>query len=390
MSRQLISRSPDLRRLQEEGYEIEIRQDHLVINHVPYVNRASEVKHGTLVSTLALVGDVTRAPDTHVVTFSGGAPCDRDGNVLKIIHSSGHQRLADGLEVDHTFSSKPPQGYPDYYAKMTTYIAMLANPAATLDPDATARTFRPLETPSDDSPFRYVDTASTRAGIGAITEKLRADKIGIVGMGGTGAYVFDLVTKTPVREIHIFDGDLFRHHNAFRAPGAASIAELREEPSKVEYYAQRYDALRRGIVPHEVLIDASNLELLREMGFLFLCLDDGPARRLIVEHLTARGISFIDVGMGVYEADGALGGLVRVTTSTPEQRGHVQSRMPFGAPDPGNEYRHNIQIADLNALNAALAVIKWKKLAGFYVDLEREHHSVYTIDGNTIDNEDLV
>jgi hypothetical protein len=38
--------------------------------------------------------------------------------------------------------------------------------------------------------------------------------------------------------------------------------------------------------------------------------------------------------------------------------------------------------ADLNALNATLAVIKWKKIRGFYRDLEREHHSTYTTDGN--------
>ena len=51
-------------------------------------------------------------------------------------------------------------------------------------------------------------------------------------------------------------------------------------------------------------------------------------------------------------------------------------------------YARNIQIADLNALNAILAVIKWKKLFGFYVDLEREHHSTYTINGNVLMNED--
>jgi hypothetical protein len=39
-------------------------------------------------------------------------------------------------------------------------------------------------------------------------------------------------------------------------------------------------------------------------------------------------------------------------------------------------------------LNAALAVIKWKKLCGFYVDLDGEHHSVYEIDGNFVHNGD--
>lgn len=53
-----------------------------------------------------------------------------------------------------------------------------------------------------------------------------------------------------------------------------------------------------------------------------------------------------------------------------------------------NEYDVNIQIADLNALNAALAVIKWKKLMGFYQDLDLEHHCTYTIGGNLLHNED--
>ena len=47
------------------------------------------------------------------------------------------------------------------------------------------------------------------------------------------------------------------------------------------------------------------------------------------------------------------------------------------------------QIADLNALSAVLAVIKWKKRRGFYADLENEHHTTYTIDGNAITNEEF-
>ncbi|MGZ4276491.1 MAG: hypothetical protein ACXVFK_07410, partial [Solirubrobacteraceae bacterium] len=85
------------------------------------------------------------------------------------------------------------------------------------------------------------------------------------------------------------------------------------------------------------------------------------------------------------------GGQVRVTTSTPHKRDHVweQDRISFAAADdPANEYRNNVQIADLNMLNATLSVIKWKKIVGFYVDLDGEHHSVYEIDGNFIHNED--
>ena len=56
--------------------------------------------------------------------------------------------------------------------------------------------------------------------------------------------------------------------------------------------------------------------------------------------------------------------------------------------DADNEYDKNIQIADMNALNAALAMMKWKKLFGFYADNEREHYSTYTIDTNLLTSDE--
>ena len=89
--------------------------------------------------------------------------------------------------------------------------------------------------------------------------------------------------------------------------------------------------------------------------------------------------------MDTYES---LLGHVRLTTSTSRKRDHVRTRIGF-TDDGDNEYSRNIQIADLNALNAAFAVIKWKKIFGFYRDPEGEHHSTYEVDGNIIHNEEL-
>lgn len=71
-------------------------------------------------------------------------------------------------------------------------------------------------------------------------------------------------------------------------------------------------------------------------------------------------------------------------------RNHVHSkqRIAFKTQEEANEYDKNIQVVELNALNAALAVIKWKKLFGFYADDEQEHFSVYVISGNETINED--
>jgi hypothetical protein len=392
MSQQLISRSRDLQRLRDDGYDVEIRSSYLLVKGVPYVNSAGQIKYGTLVSELTLAGDVTTTPNTHVAYFAGEHPCDKSGAELhKIKHGSARQQLAPGLEIDHSFSSKPLSGrYEDYYEKMTTYVAIISSPARALDPDVTARTYPVVEPEQGESVFNYLDTASSRAGIGAITRKLEQDRVAIVGLGGTGSYVLDLVAKTPVREIHLFDGDKFLQHNAFRSPGAPSVDELRAVSEKVAYFAGLYSKMRKGVIPHAGYVDASNVEELTGMDFVFLCLDKGSAKKLIVEKLEESGTPFVDVGMGINLVDDALLGVLRVTTSTSSKRDHVSARkrIPYSDGDANNEYSRNIQIADLNALNAALAVIKWKKLRGFYLDLEKEHHSTYTLDGNALTNED--
>lgn len=391
MSQSLISRSPDLLHLQDEGYDLQIHSGHLLVEQIPYVNAHREIRYGILVAPLTLVGDRTTTPSDHVVHFAGDAPCDREGRRLeRMINSSQDKDLGDGLVVNHLFSCKPPGGYPDFHAKMTTYIRMISAPALSLDPTLTVTPFPVVAAAEEDSPFAYVDTASSRAGITALTEKFRGSRIAIVGAGGTGSYVLDLVAKTPVAEIHLFDKDIFLQHNAFRCPGAASIDELQSRPSKVDFLAGKYIQLHRRVIPHNYAISLDTAHEMQAMDFVFIAMDDSDAKRDIVTALEDYEIPFIDTGMGLHLDDGVVAGILRVTTSTPGRRNHVhaRNRIPFAATDVHDEYAQNIQVVDLNALNAALAVIAWKKHIGFYRDLEREHFTTYTLDGNHLLNEE--
>jgi ThiF family len=388
MSNTLIARSPDLRRLRNEGYNIEVREGFLILKDVPYMNNKREVLRGTLVSKLNLAGDVTNAPDTHAAFFAGECPCDQNSAPLsKIITGSSRQELAPGVTVDHSFSAKPPEPDPDYFEKMSRHVTILSGPARAISPGVTAQTYAPVATFADDgSVFNYVETASSRAEIGMVQKKLELAKVAIVGLGGTGSYVLDLVAKTPVREIHLFDGDTFLQHNAFRAPGAPSIETLQQKPLKVVYLRDIYARMRRGIVVHEKYVDTETAKELQGMAFVFLCIDGGPAKAAIIAALNEADVPFVDTGMGIELIDGALSGILRVTTASRERREHVGQRIPVATGDANNDYGKNIQIADLNALNAALAVIKWKKLFSFYADLEHEHHCSYTTDGNAMSN----
>jgi hypothetical protein len=373
--------------LRDEGYHVTVEEATLVVGQVPYVNRARQVVRGMLRSKLNVAGDKTSQPDPHTVQFTGECcPCDQNGTPMVNLIPGDKNPQNFGM-----FSRKPPRGhYENYYEQMTTYINLLLTPAQVIDPTATAQGYPVIETTEAESVFLYEDTASSRAGIMALSKKLALNRVVIIGVGGTGSYILDLVSKTHVKQIDIYDGDTLLNHNVFRAPGAASLDELRAHPTKVAYFTARYSKMRRGIVPHEEKIDESNVDALRSADFVFLSMDSGDGKRLIIRKLEEFGIPFIDVGMGVNLVGETLTGMLRVTTSTAAKREHVvaMNRIPFGDANGNNEYSENIQTADLNALNAALAVIKWKKLFGFYADMEREFNSTYAINGNLLLNED--
>jgi tRNA A37 threonylcarbamoyladenosine dehydratase len=240
-----------------------------------------------------------------------------------------------------------------------------------------------------DEAFQYPDTNSIRAGIGYMSAKFKNQKIAIVGLGGTGSYILDHVAKTCVKEIHLYDEDDFQLHNAFRAPGATAGSEFDVEGGlkKVDYYYRIYSQMKKGIVPHCQYITAKNIQQLAEIDYVFISVDKNAVRKMITDKLVEMKVNFIDTGLGVDKVDENLLGTIRVTSSTEIKNDHLKDRIG-SAEFEENEYR-NIQISELNCLNSVLAIIKWKKLSGFYQDLKQEHNSLFLINTNKIINEDF-
>jgi hypothetical protein len=237
--------------------------------------------------------------------------------------------------------------------------------------------------------FKYPDTNSSRAKIEFLNRKLHHQKVAIIGLGGTGSYILDLLTKTPVSEIHIFDSDFFLLHNAFRAPGAIDIAILETTGGlkKCDYYYKVYSRMHNGIVVHNYNVTAENLNELSGFNYVFICVDRNSTRSMLTKGISELHIPFIDTGLGVKMLDDSLIGTLRVTTGSVKKNYHLDERIGEDEFEE-NEYSTNIQIADLNCMNAVMAVLKWKKLSGFYQDLKQEHNSLYFINTNKLLNED--
>jgi hypothetical protein len=145
--------------------------------------------------------------------------------------------------------------------------------------------------------------------------------------------------------------------------------------------------MHRHIIAHTVFIELNNLSELADMDYIFICVDNSNAKKVIIQYLLDNGTPFVDSGMGIERVDDSLIGIIRVTGASRVKSDHLSDRISFADGDP-DDYSTNIQVAELNALNACMAVIQWKKHFQVYQDLIRELHTTYTINTGQLINED--
>ncbi len=384
MSAEVINHNPDLKRLQDEGYEIEIKQGHAIIYNVPYLDEFLQVQKGIIISPLNMSGEIVKYVNSgiaHVVYFKGKFPYKNTGEKLDAIVNSQQRSSMAGIEIDFMFSNKPVGGYRNYYHKLTNYINILSNEAKAICPTVTATTFKRVVS-SENDVMVYADTNSSRAAITHLTDKFRSQKIAIVGLGGTGSYILDQIAKTPVEEIHLYDGDVFCQHNAFRAPGAPKVNLFQEQIYKTEYLASIYGNMHKHIFSHPYNLTEDNIQELSGMSYVFLAIDSGECKKNIIDKLLSENIAFVDTGIDIQEIDGSvLLGSARITECINGDKKIVDENISFAEAEK-DLYQSNIQTADLNAFCALMAVIQWKKQCGFYLDNMGRKNCVYdTNDG---------
>jgi hypothetical protein len=149
MSATLTSLSPDLAQLEAEGYRLRIIRgvaNHLIVEGVPAVNTKGEVVFGNLYTPLEIdaAGKVSSPLANHQCWWIGSEqPCDHTGQIMdELIANPGPEDKGDGITTRVGMSRKLKSGtsqipYPDYYTKLTTYIALIWSPAAHIDPTCT-------------------------------------------------------------------------------------------------------------------------------------------------------------------------------------------------------------------------------------------------------------
>lgn len=129
MSHTKIALNPHLRRLRDEGFELEERSNHLLVHGMPYVTPGKAVSYGTLAMPLNMVGDEVGPPPDHTATFLGDCPCSADGKPLVIVTGSSTEDWGKGPVPIHQMSGKPPEPDKSYYDKVIRYEHSLGDQA---------------------------------------------------------------------------------------------------------------------------------------------------------------------------------------------------------------------------------------------------------------------
>ena len=380
----------DLQRLVDDGYDISVEAGYLIVHGIPYVTKDRTIDYGALLTAYSEADGVPVPFSDHTVSFTGTVPHRDDGSSLQqamvaTIHPVP-QKMA-GRDVWCYMSNKPePIGdmLSSYYNKMTHYIKKLETYVQGIDQEINGRRLGSYSSRKVPSVFHYPNSASARSGLEGYEAKLQLKKVAIIGLGGTGAYILDGLAKTPVIEIHLFDGDIIEPHNAFRVPGAMSVEVVYAKRKKTEILKESYSQLRDGIHSHAENVTESNIDKLNDCQFVFIAIDHGPSRSLIAKHLVAMGIPFVDVGIGVEKIEDAmmLHGRARVTLVT-STTPHLVDTLPC-ADDADEHVYGNIQLAELNSLNANLALIRYKQHLQFFTDEENPNSINYKISWNQI------
>jgi len=389
----LVNHNDDIKRLVEKGYAIGFDSNYLVIRDIPYLDQQLQLKIGAFVAKLVFIDQNKVIQDDHQVYFAGSVPYNLDGKPIPNL-GGGPVNLplseySKDVIVERSFSNKPriTGRFLDFFEKIESYVTVISGPAMEKY-NVNPYTYRIVEQTQEDSVFKFQDTLTSRAEISDLSAKFKDDVVAIIGLGGTGSYVLDFIAKTPVREIRIFDLDPYYVHNAFRSPGRLQPDELNK--LKVDVFKTRYENFRNGIKAESKFIDETCREDLNNVTFAFVCVDKGTSRASIIELLVSMQIPFIDVGMGLSRKNGKLKGLIRTSYfSTDEDQIIKEKELVPLTDNPDGMYKTNIQIGELNALNACLAVIRFKQLRGFYMESVVNYDLLFDISDMKIVGSDL-
>ena len=356
---------------ERRGWTIEVHQNRISVGEVPYRKKDGEAGRCQVSVETEDDGLSMKAPDNgrgaiHAARLSGvekGCAYQATGEPVGNVLWSDNAR-------ECVISIKRDDGeYVDGWHALAVYTVRVAGEVGVEEREHIERI------------FKFPIAGGDARDIQLWRDRARGQQIGIVGLGGVGLWILDLMSKTDVREIKIWDGDEIEGRNLVRAPGWASQDAIGK--NKADYFGEQYGRIRTGISIRGQYWHSDNPEdTFDGLDFVFVAVDKTETRTALCERLEENEIAFIDVGMGIELREERVRGSCQIFFSG-EEPGRWRIGIPT-AEGAGEQDYHALQLADLGALNAALAVGIWRRHIGQYEEEEKDWLVRYRIENNDL------
>ena len=360
----------------ERGWLIEVSQNRISVGQVPY--RMKDGNTGKCQISVETLDDGLRmkSPEkgggaTHAAILSGvsdGRAYQATGEpVGNVLWTDDTNECVISIKLDDA-------EYVDAWHALLIYASSVAGEVGVQEREQIERVFK-FEILGEDS-WQMRNFRNREIGM----------RIGIVGLGGVGLWIFDMMSKTDVKEIRVWDGDKIEGRNLVRAPGWAGQDAIGK--NKAEYFGEHYDQMRTGIsIYPEYWQPDQSTNLFHDLDFVFVAIDNTETRSALCEHLEQTGVPFIDVGLGIELRQEGIRGTCQIFysgTDPARWRVCIPTSGGEGEKEYGEDDYYDLQLADLGALTAALAVGTWRRHINQYEQEEMDWLIRYWIEQNEL------
>ena len=310
-----------------------------------------------------------QAGHVHVADVRGltnGAVYDRRGNAIGNV-------VRPGDEGSCTISIMKDEGeYLDAWDALKTYLHAVYGGFRASDNGGGHRAERPYTFPilgeRDRDEVQWLDL-------------VRTERVAVVGLGGVGAWIADLIAKADVAEVHGWDADLIEDKNVIRMPGTVNPDWIGK--SKAEWFEETYRQIHRQVHGHPKYVDEQTAAgMCSNATFGFVAVDNDEGREIACAAMAAAGIPFIDVGISLSRRDGQVSASIRVTTAWPHDDAWRKAIPKVDK--AGQETYGKVELPDIAAVAAGLAVQSWRKLRGQTTQESASECMVYRTEADTI------
>ena len=203
-------------------------------------------------------------------------------------------------------------------------------------------------------------------------------KVNVIGAGGTGTWIVDILSKTNVGEIHVWDHDKIERRNVKRAPGGERAWAKHVGAAKAEACQAIYGSGNVRVIPHVKRVEEINVDAATTGSYLFIAVDDEESQELIEKHAISRRIRFSSVGMSVDYEHGTAKGSIHIRNQETERTG--------GGTKGGQNAYQVLCVPEAHAASAAMAVFQWRHYSG-QIALDTGHNTAsqwtYRMEWNT-------